>query len=141
MNTKQLAALPNLDLSRVVPKVYKNNPTWDDERVAAAQKAYLEFLQLCKTYPDRKISAPADVDEFWHEHMLDSVNYHKDCENYFGYYLHHDPCLGETDLKGAQDTLSLYQTTFGLDVPLAWKGLVTCANPGDGCGSIMMAAR
>ncbi len=136
MSASSLASLPNIDLGRVMPRVAKENPDWNTERLRVAECEYLRFLQLCKTFPERKISAPPDVDEVWHAHMLDSVHYMRDCNNYFGFYLHHDPCIGETDLENARETLVLYENTYGTTVPAAWAGLMTCANPGQGCGSI-----
>ena len=86
-------------------------------------------------HPEQKIAAPADIDTVWHAHMLDSVNYTQDCATYFGYYLHHDPCIGESDLERTGSTLTAYKTVFG-EPSSSWKDLMTCANPGGGCGSI-----
>lgn len=136
MNKSSLADLPQFNLSRVVGRVMKSNPDWDENHFKTVQAEYFRFLQLCKTFPEMKISAPPDIDELWHAHMLDSQNYFKDCDVYFGYYLHHDPCIGQVDLVGAQDTLSIYETAYGIKPPPAWMGLMTCANPGGGCGSM-----
>lgn len=129
--------LPVLDLGRVRKLVERAKPDWDEDRLSAAQVEYLRFLQLCKMYPDRKIAAPEDVDQFWHAHMLDSKSYVRDCDGYFGYYLHHDPCIGSADMANdAQATLRLYREVFQTPPPELWSGLMTCAGPGKGCGSI-----
>lgn len=31
------------------------------------------------------------IDEMWHEHILDTRKYSDDCQTVFGYYLHHTP--------------------------------------------------
>lgn len=136
MSARSLAAIPTINLSRVTPRVKRDNPDWTAERLTAAEHEYLRFLQLCKTFPEQKISAAPDIDEVWHAHMLDSVHYVRDCNTYFGYYLHHDPCIGETDLEGVTDTLAIFEAAFGIPPTPAWMGLMTCANPGKGCGSI-----
>ena len=137
MLTRSLATAPTIDLSRPIALVRRDNPEWSSVRLSSAADEYLCFLQLCKMYPEQKISAPPDVDRVWHAHMLDSINYMRDCEAYFGYYLHHDPCIGDTGgVADAEATLSTYERTFGIVPPSAWQGLMTCANPGNGCGSI-----
>ncbi len=136
MSARSLAALPNFDLGRVMPRVKRDNPDWTEDRLRNAEFEYRRFLQLCKTFPEQKISAAPDIDEVWHAHMLDSVFYMRDCDAYFGYYLHHDPCIGETDLKGVDDTLAIFAAAFETEPTPAWMGLMTCANPGGGCGSI-----
>lgn len=137
MSAGSLVAVPNINLSRIIVQVQRSNPDWDDGRLNEAAREYLRFLQLCKMNPELKISAPPDIDMFWHAHMLDSVNYCRDCNEYFGRYLHHDPCLGESaDLDTVNRTLNIYSATFGVNPTPAWMGLMTCANPGNGCGSM-----
>lgn len=60
------------------------------------------------------------VDEFWHQHILDTHAYHEDCEVIFGNYLHHFPYFGmrgEADAKALEDayadTLERYRASFG----------------------------
>jgi hypothetical protein len=136
MSARSLTAQPNFDLSRVMPRVKRDNPDWTDERLGTTEFEYRRFMQLCKTFPEQKISAAPDIDKVWHAHMLDSVFYMRDCDDYFGYYLHHDPCIGETDLDGVNDTLATFTKAYGIEPTPAWMGLMTCANPGGGCGSI-----
>ncbi|OHA59248.1 MAG: hypothetical protein A2589_03495 [Candidatus Vogelbacteria bacterium RIFOXYD1_FULL_46_19] len=137
MAVLSLAPYPDISLARVIPQVVKKNSDWSDEYLERVQEEYRRFLQLCKTYPEHKISAPPAIDELWHAHMLDSVHYMSDCDLYFGYYLHHDPCVSdEVDLEGGNNTLKIYTETYGVEPPDIWVGLMTCANPGQGCGSV-----
>lgn len=129
MSVRVLEIKPTFDLSRVLHQIKRDNPGWTEENLEAAKEEYLRFLQLCKSYPDDNISAPATVDVVWHAHMLDSVYYARDCGAYFGYYLHHDPCIGGQDVSSAETTLALYQSSFGVTPPDAWTGLMTCQNP------------
>ena len=42
-----------------------------------------------------------DVDEFWHQHILDTRKYRDDCENIFGHYMDHTPGLDPEAQKRA----------------------------------------
>lgn len=61
-----------------------------------------------------------EVDEFWHNHILDTQKYHQDCDMIFGKYLHHYPYFGiddksnELDLQKAFDHMQeLHKKEFG----------------------------
>ena len=64
---------------------------WGEARTLAAESEYREFLLLAKMYPAETPSPSADVDAFWHFHILDTVKYARDCDKAFGYFLHHKP--------------------------------------------------
>jgi hypothetical protein len=73
-----------------------------------------------KKFPNEAIAPQFDVDIFWHYHILDTMKYAVDCDNVFGYFLHHFPYLG---LRGEDDeelheragvrTQELYESIFG----------------------------
>jgi hypothetical protein len=73
-----------------------------------------------KMYPAEQTAPLFDVDTFWHYHILDTMKYAADCENVFGYFLHHFPYIG---LRGEDDEAAhqhagsrmqeLYEATFG----------------------------
>lgn len=44
------------------------------------------------------------MDIFWHYHILDTAKYAEDCNEIFGYFLHHYPYFG---MNGKQDALNL----------------------------------
>ena len=67
---------------------------WDLTRIRAAESEYRGFLQLI-LIDSRTAHAPtADADEFWHQHILCTNLYTRDCERLFGTYLHHYPFSG-----------------------------------------------
>ncbi|MDJ0535879.1 MAG: hypothetical protein QNJ70_25890 [Xenococcaceae cyanobacterium MO_207.B15] len=37
------------------------------------------------------IQSPLIIDEMWHTFILFTKDYHKFCDKYFGYYIHHYP--------------------------------------------------
>lgn len=144
--TQNEAAAPTTDLNQLdLPKIClkrvramaASQYSFSNQRLEQLLREYLQFLFLCKSYPEQKICPTPDVDKIWHLHMLDSANYHTDCANYFDYYLHHDPCIGAIDEDSIKGTIRLYAEVFGPSAALRYKDeLLTCANPGGGCGSI-----
>lgn len=105
--------------------------------VAHALTEYQKFLLLCKEFPKQKIIPPSVIEKIWHMHILDTVNYSADCQKYFGYFLHHDPCLNGVNPEELNTTIDSYRALFGnLDDLWIIASDLTCANPGGGCGSI-----
>jgi hypothetical protein len=73
-----------------------------------------------KAFPGGTIAPVVDVDEFWHYHILNTRKYAADCQEIFGYFLHHFPYAGmrgeddEKALARAGDwTRQMYEETFG----------------------------
>ncbi len=66
---------------------------WVESHALATCQYYRNFLFLIKKYHKEFPSLPPspDIDEFWHLHILQTQQYHKDCLNIFGKYLHHQP--------------------------------------------------
>ncbi len=77
---------------------------WSLEHCDEAEKWYKRFLYLCKKYPDSPLVPVGDVDNFWHQHILDTRKYADDCDKIFGHFLHHFPYFG---LRGAEDAAAL----------------------------------
>lgn len=94
---------------------------WKSEKVMAVEGLYKEWLILHKVYGDKVALAPNKaLDEYWHYHILDTKKYMLDCEQVFGYYLHHYPYFGLTEAEPAQDlesgfllTQKLFKKHFG----------------------------
>ncbi len=96
-----------LELKRMIVKSMDpvSGYGWDHDTAFEIAGMYRAFLYLCKHYPKEIIVPPREVDEFWHLHILDTRNYHTDCQKIFGYYLHHFPYAGleGTDLPDGQE--------------------------------------
>ncbi len=121
----------NLDLSMVRFKL--TNPeegeVWTPEKLDLAEGEYRKFLALCIAYPDEAIVPCRLVDQFWHQHILDTRAYRADCLRLFGSFYDHYPYFG---LNGPDDaanleaayvvTLYLYEINFGQPPGGAWKG-------------------
>jgi hypothetical protein len=81
---------------------------------------YRRFLCLMATHPDEVLAPSVDVDTFWHYHILDTMKYAADCEQAFGFFLHHYPYAGmhgEDDeqlrVDGGERMRTLYTAAFG----------------------------
>lgn len=74
---------------------------WKLEQADKVETQYKQYLYLSATtivedgLPPSKI-----IDEFWHQHILDTRKYAEDCENVFGRFVHHYPYFG---LMGGED--------------------------------------
>jgi hypothetical protein len=44
-------------------------------------------------YPDTMLVGSPEIDDIWHQHVLDTRKYHADCQHLFGFYLHHVPVI------------------------------------------------
>ena len=98
--------ISRLDFSMIKLKLQDadEGPGWTPERCEEVEESYRNFLTLKKAYPDREIVPNRDVDTFWHQHILDTSKYAQDCEDVFGYFLHHYPYFG---MQGAEDHANL----------------------------------
>jgi hypothetical protein len=53
------------------------------------------------------------IDDFWHNHILDTRKYAEDCEIVFGYFLHHFPYLGMRGEDDRRNLASAFNQTLG----------------------------
>jgi hypothetical protein len=125
------SAVMALDLDAIKVKLMHvaSGEGWSVEHTNAVEKEYRRFLCLMKLYPEEDTAPLVDVDTFWHYHILDTMKYAADCEQVFGYFLHHYPYVG---LRGDNDDQfridsgermrTLYETTFSEAYPAAFSG-------------------
>jgi hypothetical protein len=113
--------ITELDLDPIKVKLMhkESGEGWSREQVDAVETEYRRFLYLVKTFPNEYVAPRADVDIFWHYHILDTMKYAADCEGIFGYFLHHFPYVGlrgKTDEEAHEDAGNrmgeLYEQTF-----------------------------
>lgn len=89
---------------------------WEPERARHAEAKYRRFLYLCiaesfPTVPEE------DVDEFWHQHILNTREYAAQTESIAGKFLHHEPSSGEPEegeklSNRFEMTVVAYERTF-----------------------------
>jgi hypothetical protein len=122
ISQNEFKLIAELDLDPIKVKLMhkESGEGWSLEKANAVEFEYRRFLQLMKMYPAEQTAPLFDVDTFWHYHILDTMKYAADCEQVFGYFLHHFPYIG---LRGEDDEAAhheagsrmqeLYEATFG----------------------------
>jgi hypothetical protein len=118
-----LAAIAALDLTNVCRKIREPEPEgkgWTVEQTAQAELWYKRYLELCLRYPDVPVVPNYPIDMIWHQHILDTWAYGKDCDAIFGEMLHHYPYFGLNGDADVRDnsfdvTNELYRKHFGED--------------------------
>jgi len=129
-----------LDLEPIMVKIMDKDEGlgWSLDYTKIITEEYRKYLTLCLENPELAIVPSKPIDEFWHFHILDTLKYQEDCNDIFGYFLHHFPYFGmrnkkdEENLKEAwESTLELYKNTFGVNVDSKiWLSSVRCPNCG-----------
>ncbi len=89
---------------------------------------YRNYLLLRLLYPNIDLPPSREIDEFWHNHILHTQKYHKDCESIFGYYLHHNPHSNMDNINlptelFEKNTQELYKKHFGDYLYVVYKKL------------------
>ena len=106
----------NININNLENKVKREN-NWDEATWALASKEYLRFLKLRQKYPSVTLVPNELIDAVWHAHILNTEQYHADCDRLFGKYLHHVPHLdddvSEENEQGYLETQQLFQSEFG----------------------------
>jgi hypothetical protein len=77
-----------VDLGMVTDQLVAHNG-WDRERANGVECRYRRFLYLKAALPGNMASPTAEVDRFWHQHIINTMNYGPDCERVAGQFLHH----------------------------------------------------
>ena len=86
--------LNELEFTHIVDKVGKENG-WSEKEAITAQTEYYKMLCLFKHYDGPVVPLTDAVDKIWHQHIIDTYKYSKDCEKLFGKYLHHQPAYNQ----------------------------------------------
>ena len=119
---QMVEAIFSLDLDPIKFKLMDANEgySWTRAEADRHEQEYKRFLALVAKFPEEAIVPNKDVDKFWHGHILDTMKYAEDCQNVFGYFLHHFPYFGMRDeedaanlAKASERTHSLYRQEFG----------------------------
>jgi hypothetical protein len=112
-----MTAIAAIDLSAVKRKVVAEK-AWVPKIADYAELRYRRFLAM--RLLDRKLVLvpPPDIDVFWHQHILFTREYARDCEKAFGEFLHHNPASGSKNeaeklQQGFVETAAFYADAFG----------------------------
>jgi hypothetical protein len=72
---------------------------------------YREFLAIHFAYKSMDIVPTKLIDLIWHQHILDTRAYARDCDFLFGYFLHHYPYFGLNGPEDARNLAAAFQNT------------------------------
>jgi hypothetical protein len=131
-------AAMQLDLTPIKAKLMHvaSGEGWSQEKADAVEREYRRFLCLSVAFPGESIAPLADVDIFWHYHILDTMKYATDCQQAFGYFLHHYPYLGldgeeseQARIDTGERTRKLYEAMFGEAYTEPVPAMAWCAGP------------
>eukprot|EP01065_Artemidia_motanka_P000239 TRINITY_DN100_c0_g1_i3.p1 TRINITY_DN100_c0_g1~~TRINITY_DN100_c0_g1_i3.p1 ORF type:complete len:682 (+),score=261.19 TRINITY_DN100_c0_g1_i3:76-2121(+) len=129
-----------LDLERFVPKLQRDHGSYfaDEKTARAAIREYRRMLTLIQRFPKQPVVPSKLVDLVWHEHILDTQQYKRDCLRMFGEYIHHNPSFGGAEEKeqlvaDQKSMFSSYEVLFGEAPPAAtWPQPVKSKADGTG---------
>ncbi|MFJ4143386.1 glycine-rich domain-containing protein [Pseudomonas sp. NPDC089734] len=126
--------IEQMDLSSLKNKLCSESKlltrTWSTAECEVAIQYYKNFLFLNKKYLKHYPVIPPsiEIDEIWHQHILDTRTYTTDCRKIFGHYFHHYPQFGT---RGKQDsknlniafevTQTLHEIEFGNRILSLWE--------------------
>jgi hypothetical protein len=121
-NTPSLEAakihIYSIDFTKIIDKMVKHHG-WRHQDALKASEQYRNFLFLNKKYADGNSLPPSeDIDEFWHNHILDTKQYRKDCEDIFGRYYDHYPYFGideTSNLYDLEQAFERFQHLYALE--------------------------
>ena len=120
VDCKEISAL-NLDQIKQKLMHVASGEGWTLEQANAVDVEYRRFLYLMKMFPNEQTSPSVAVDTFWHYHILDTMKYAVDCEQVFGYFLHHYPYVGMVGENASEEhhdsgerMRELYEQTFAI---------------------------
>jgi hypothetical protein len=78
--------------------------SWDPAKADYYLRLYRNWLYICRKHERENIPPQVEIDCCWHEHILNTRFYFRDCDRIFGYYLHHFPGFGK---RGPADAANL----------------------------------
>lgn len=116
-----LAKVSPVDLAPINRVLQHENPSfWTEDTVRETETKYRLLLALNLLYPSEHLVVNKILDDYWHQHILDTRKYAEDCQQIFGYFLHHYPYFG---IEGEEDkqqnreafalTQQLWEDAFG----------------------------
>lgn len=116
-NESAACYIDKMDFSKIKSKITQKDPCiahlWTLEETDKAILYYKHFLLIHKKYVEqyRYIPPSIEIDEIWHHHILDTMQYHKDCINIFGCYFHHFPYFGRRGKEDKKNLVAAFNIT------------------------------
>ncbi len=125
-----LSQLNSLDLQPVARKMMSSSDgdRWTEKQLEMALLRYKMFLYIQHHYSDLQLAPTKEIDDVWHAHILvDTKRYMQDCQNLFGYVLHHRD-NGSADEMQSQNQETAFAVTQNLFEELFGAGVLADVN-------------
>jgi len=107
----------NFDLSPIINQVTKVY-NWETEYVTRVAEEYVKFMIIRFNKSDASPSMA--IDNFWHQHILNTKHYAKFCNVCFNRFIHHRPedaVDQEAQRRRLENTLSEYKQLYAVYYP------------------------
>lgn len=110
---KAMSLINSIDFSMVKAKLMdeEEGQGWDKDYTDYVEVLYKRYLCMIYVNPEGSTVPTKEIDLFWHQHILDTRAYVKDCEKIFGKFLHHFPYFGMRGEEDAQNLLDSFEET------------------------------
>jgi len=125
------AQIETIDLSMVKLKLMdeEEGQGWSKEYVAHVEERYRRFLVMLRLSPFGDAVPTRDIDLFWHQHILDTRAYARDCARVFGEFVHHFPYFGMRGEEDAENLDSTFESTKALYFRLFGESYCEATSP------------
>ncbi len=105
-----ITLIKTLDLQYIADRMV-DKYDWEPDYAKESVRRYKNFLIFKCVYPKLVFPLLPEIDEIWHQHILFTENYIRDCEQIFDSYLHHKP--GSTMEEAQyQESTRVYEEYF-----------------------------
>ncbi len=110
---KPMSLINSIDLTMVKKKLMdeEEGQGWDEEYTNYVEQRYKRYLCMIVLNENRSIVPTKNIDIFWHQHILDTRAYAKDCQTILGQFIHHFPYFGMRSDEDAQDLVDSFEET------------------------------
>lgn len=111
---ESLQKLRDFNLEPVTKQMKKRHDIDDAEELENKFRRFMKALLNTKANGENKPLSPhPEIDEYWHEFILDTPRYHVFCEEIFGSYQHHVPGSPEDadydDIDGYINSMDIWK--------------------------------
>ncbi len=100
----------SIDLESVKFRLVRDE-NWTREQADSVEPLYKGYLLLIALQPNHSLIPNKLVDKMWHTHILDTQKYYADCENTFGFFVHHIPSRSEMTPEQEDSMKACFEAT------------------------------
>lgn len=107
----KLKEAQSIDLADLLAKYQHDHHLTDNQRDELLTALH-QWLVICAMEPDNDYAIFGEVDDLWHEFIVDTRRYMKYCDRIAGRYLHHIPPMIDVGLHFEKGRPPQFERTF-----------------------------